>query len=309
MADQQAVSHDQQSVQSAEKALAQMLSSQSTAAVKPVGAPSGQSATSPSKSPAAASVTPTTPAVDSAAQLASDQAGIDADQAALVSSQQSLANARLSAPIAGTVSAVTLSPSSAIPAGSTTSYITISNPAAYEVTTSLTSSQVGEVAVGDTVQVQLDGQSRTTNGTVSEVGPATGSGTAYNFRLVVALATGSLASSRTMSGATARLSVDTADVSKAVILPTSAVRSSSPGNSYVTVLQSGHPVHRTVKVGVVSGTFTQITSGLTAGTVVILADPSQAVPSSSTNSTTGFGRGGAAGGLPTGPQGLGSRTG
>jgi HlyD family secretion protein len=87
------------------------------------------------------------------------------------------------------------------------------------------------------------------------------------------------------------------------VVPTSAVRTTSTNNSYVIVLQAGKQTDKKVTVGVVGGIYTQITAGITKGATVVLANLSQAVPSSSTNSTTRtFGGAGGfpSGGLPSG---------
>ena len=84
------------------------------------------------------------------------------------------------------------------------------------------------------------------------------------------------------------------------MVPTSAVHTTTTGSSYVMTLTSGQDVRTPVKVGVVGDVYTQITSGLSAGTQVVLANKSEAVPSSSSNSTNTFRGFGGAGGLPTG---------
>lgn len=350
MADQQQVSRDQQSVQSAETALAQILSTESAAASKtgsPSGAPTGSSSGtgkgfsgssgssskgfsgssgssskgfsgsggssskgsgskgftgsggsssasgtskgfSGSGGQGGSSSTPTTAATDSAAQLASDQATIDSDQANLVSAQQSLANGTLKAPMAGTVAAVTVSAGQSVSAGSTSSAITITDPGSYQTSSSLTSSQVGEVATGDHVQVSIDGQSGSYSGTVTQVGPADPGSSGYTFPLVVALSPGSLSPGTTVAGSTAQVTVDIAQASHTVVVPTSAVHSTAAGRAYVITLKSGREVDTSVKVGVVGDVYTQITSGLSAGTQVVLADNGTPVPSSSSNPTNTF---------------------
>jgi HlyD family secretion protein len=232
--------------------------------------------------------------------LASDQATIDSDQASLVSAQQSLGNGSLAAPIAGTVATVHLSVGQAVNAGASSDAITIIDPGGYQTTSSLTSTQVGEVAVGDRVQVTVDGQTGTYSGTVTRVGPVDVSSSSYSYPLVVALSDGSLGSNTAVAGSTAQVAVDVAEASHSVIVPSSAVHTTSAGNSYVMALQSGREVRTQVKVGVVGDIYTQITSGLPVGTHVVLADPSQAVPSSSTNSSNTFRGIGGAGGTSTG---------
>jgi HlyD family secretion protein len=87
------------------------------------------------------------------------------------------------------------------------------------------------------------------------------------------------------AGSSAELTVDVAKAAAALVVPTSAVHSTSPGHSYVVALRSGRETQTPVTVGVVGDIDTQITSGVTPGETVVLADPTQALPSSSTNST------------------------
>ena len=74
----------------------------------------------------------------------------------------------------------------------------------------------------------------------------------------------------------------------------------APGETYVLIVANGMETEKNVSVGVVGATYTQITSGLTKGTKVVLADLSEAIPSSNTDTATsgfgGFGGAGQAGG-------------
>jgi trimeric autotransporter adhesin len=325
MADQQQVSRDQQSVQSAETALAQILSSESSTSTKTGtssgatkspssgdlsggskgglsnggnGSPSGTSKVCGSST--GSSSTPTGAATNSAAQLASDQASIDSDQANLVSAQQSLDNGTLKATMSGTVAAVGLSAGQSLSAGSTSAAITITDPGSYQANASLTSSQVGEVVTGDSVEVTIDGQSGSFRGTVTRVGPVSSGSSGYTYPLVVALANGSLAPNTTVAGSTAQVAVSTAQASHTVVVPTSAVHIASAGTAYVMTVRSGRETRTNVKLGVVGDLYTQITSGLSAGAEVVLADKSQPVPSSSSNSTSTSRRLGGTGAFPAG---------
>ena len=307
IAAQQQVSRDQQAVQSAETTLAQVLSSQSRTTQPTGSGPSGSTGKAPTTGTGGSGGTsPNATAVNSAAQLASDQAAIDTQQATLASAEESLANAKLTAPIAGTVTSVNLSAGQAVAAGSTSAYITVADPGSYQTTSSLTSSQVGRVAVGDHVQVTVNGQTGASTGTVTRVGPVSTTSSSYTYPLIVALDSTSFSGKSAVTGAAAQVSIEIAHADNTLVVPTSAVHTTATSSSYVTVLAAGKPVRRTVKVGVVGNTYTQITSGLTAGTVVVLADPSQSVPSSSSNSTSTFRGGpGGTGGLPSGfPTGV-----
>lgn len=246
-----------------------------------------------------------------ASQLAVDQATIDSAEATLVGAQQSLADAQLTSPISGTVASIGLTTGQSLSSGSSSNTITVINSGGYQTVSSLTSTQVSQVSVGDRVHVSVNGTSTSIAGTVSRVGPVVMGSSSDTYPLVVALEPGP----PTMSvGSTAALAIDEAQAAGALVVPTSAVHTGSPGRSYVIVLQSGKEKQTRVSVGVVGSVYTQITSGLTEGETVVLADPSLPLPSS-TNSTgptfgggggfPGGGFGGGAGGFPGG----GARTG
>jgi HlyD family secretion protein len=85
---------------------------------------------------------------------------------------RALDDGTLKSPLAGTVAASDLSGGESVSAGSSSDDITITDPGSYEATSSLTSSQVGEIATGDKVQVTVDGQPGVFNGTVPRSGPS-----------------------------------------------------------------------------------------------------------------------------------------
>jgi len=286
---EQQVSLDQQNVQNAEKTLAGILSSLPTATPNTAKPSTGSTSTKPSTGSNTASPSTSTAATNSAAQLATDQAAIDNDQASLVQAQQSLSDATLTAPISGTVGSLNLSPGQAVTAGSTSSYITVTNAGGYQATASLTTAQVGQVAVGDTASVAVDGSSGTVSGTVTRVGPVTVASSSYTYPMIVSIS--GTNGGKIAAGSAAQLQVQVASADDTLVVPTSAVHTTAPGRSYVVVLQGGQQVRKTVTTGVAGQLYTQIRSGLSSGTVVVLADPSQAVPSSSTNTATTFGRG------------------
>ena len=344
---QSQVSSDQKAVATAETALAKLLSSAASSVANPSSGGAGKSGSSSSgsssptggkstggsnpsggaagasgggasasgsggggKSPAtgASGAGPgsgsTQTVTNSAAQLATDQAAIDSASAVLVQDQQSLAEAQLTSPIAGTVVAIAVAAGQSVSAGSSTSTVTVINSGGYQTTSSLTPAQVNQVAVGDAVQVSVYGTSGTISGTVSRVGPVTVGSSSDTYPVVVAL---DPAASTMSAGSSAAVNIGVATATNVLVVPTSAVHTSSPGRSYVIVLQSGKDKQTAVSVGVAGATYTQITSGLTAGQTVILADPSQALPSSNTSSTgPAFG---GAGGFPGGGQRFGGATG
>ena len=77
-------------------------------------------------------------------------------------------------------------------------------------------------------------------------------------------------------------------MAKALAVPTSAVQTVGSG-TYVTLLSNGTLTRKLIKVGMVGDIYTQVLSGLTSGQSVVLADYSEAVPSSNTNTLGGLG--------------------
>jgi multidrug efflux pump subunit AcrA (membrane-fusion protein) len=210
--------------------------------------------------------------------------------------QQSLTEANLTSPIAGTVVSVGINVGDTVSAGSSTSVIVIIGTHSYEVVGTLSSSQVPSVKIGDSARVQVDGVSGTIAGTVSQVGPAQSGQSGYSFPLVVALPT---STSGLFSGSSANVVVATGALTNVVAVPTSAVQTLGSRSS-VEVLSNGTLIRKSIKVGMVGDTYTQVLSGLAAGQSVVLADYAAPVPSSNTNTFGGFGGAGAFGG--GGPQ-------
>lgn len=214
-------------------------------------------------------------------------------EASVVEAQQSLDDAELTAPIAGMVASVNVTAGQSVQAGSTSETIVIVNSGSFQTTSSLTSSQVAEVAVGDTAQVTVDGASGPMGGTVSRVGPVNATSSSVTYPLVIAL---NASPPGAADGATARISVDVAQASNALVVPTSAVHTTAANRSYVIEVSAGQETEKSVIVGVVGSLYTQIMSGITKGAQVVLADYSQSVPSSSSSTGRTFGGAGGLGG-------------
>ncbi|MGH9056043.1 MAG: efflux RND transporter periplasmic adaptor subunit [Acidimicrobiales bacterium] len=311
---EQRVSTDEGAASGAEDQLAQLLATEASSLNKSEsngvttpgrtassGGTTSSSGSKPTSTTGASSVTQTD--YDSAQQLASDQATIDSDEAALVEAQQELADATLVAPFSGTVAAVSLTPGQMVGAGSSDG-VTIVDTSSFEVTSSLTSSQVPSVAVGDDVEVTVDGLSATLTGRVTQVGPVEQSSDNYVYPVEISVDPPAGQDLRPGSAAQAQIVIGQA--SHALAVPTSAVHTTGVGDSYVIVIEGGKEAQKRVRVGVVSLGWTQVTSGLQPGDKVVLADLSESLPSSSTNASSArFARTGGAGFLRVGTPGKG----
>jgi multidrug efflux pump subunit AcrA (membrane-fusion protein) len=305
LADQTTVSADEKSVLAAETTLdndvekllatAQQPTSSPTPRPSTSATPRGRATGSPRAGGSTASGGATTPSngtrTVTAASLAADEALIDTNRAALATARASLAEATLTSPINGRVTAVTISKKDTV-SGSTSS----TSPAFQiraaghdEVTLSLTAAQVRQVTTGMTATAIPDGVTGSLSGTVISIGAAASDST---YPVAVELK-GS--SSSLVSGADAAVSVLVSQARQAMTVPTSAVHRSG-SQTYVELLSAGKEVRRAVVTGTTGAGLTEISSGLAAGQRVVLADLDAAVPSSSTTLTQRGGRGGLGGG-------------
>ena len=319
--DQQQVSNDQATVAKDETALSQELN-QTSSTSGSTGGSAGSGASGSSGSPtvgsraiAATSSTGTgtgsagtsggtggggssasaSGSADTPEQIASDQANIDSAQAQLTEAEQSLAEADLTSPINGTIVSVGISVGDTVSANSSTAVIVIIGTESYEVTGTLSSSQVSSVKVGDTADVEVDGVNGAIDGTISQVGPVQSSSGGYTYPVVAALPS---TASGLFTGSTANVDIATGSVADTIAVPTSAVQSLGT-RSYVETLTDGTLTRKVIKVGMIGDTYTQVLSGLTPGESVVLADYAEPVPSSNTatlGGAGGFGGGGAFGG-------------
>jgi HlyD family secretion protein len=204
-----------------------------------------------------------------------------------------LSDAQLTSPIAGTIASVGISVGATVGADSSTDDVVIIGTNLFEATATLTSAQVSSVKVGDAADVLVDGTVKTITGTVAQVGPVQSSDGSYTYPLVVAFPA---SAKGFFTGSSANISVITSEVKDVLAVPTSAVNTEGT-RSYVVVLSGGVAVDKTVKVGLVGYTYTQIISGLKEGDSVVLANYAEAVPSSNTSTIGGFsGTGGFGGG-------------
>jgi hypothetical protein len=261
------------------------------------GAATGGTLTGGSRTGSGASRVPA-----SAAQIAADQASVDAASATVLVATQSLDQARLISPIGGLVAAVSITPGQAVAAGSSTAAIVVVNPGSMEIMTTVSDSNIAAVTVGATVTVTPDGTDAPTAGTVVAIGllPAASGGTAGSngtaYPVTIGLTGGG---SGLFAGSGAAVSIVVSRAADTLAVPTSAVR--TIGNRHVvSVLRDATVTSLPVQVGTVGVAFTQVTSGLSEGDRVVLADLHAPLPASN---TTVRGLGG------TGRAGVGTGTG
>jgi multidrug efflux pump subunit AcrA (membrane-fusion protein) len=246
-----------------------------------------------------------------ATRVVSDQAAVTSAEASLSSAQTDLTSATLKSSIAGTVGSITLVKGNSDQGES----IVIVGAGAAEVTLNVPLASMATVHVGQKARVTPRGATSSVPGSVTSISllpsaaaTRTGSGTGGQstaastpvYPVVVrvpdalpALASGSRAEASLLIGA----------VTGVLTVPSSALTPLGNGQALALTFKGGVATRSLVKTGYAGTLTTQITSGLSAGQQVVLADMSTALPTNTTNARR-FGVGaGAAGGF--GGTGLG----
>jgi HlyD family secretion protein len=235
-----------------------------------------------------------------AATLASDQANLDSANADLSEAKQNLAAATLVAPISGTVAEVDVTSGQQVTGSTGTSSsadFVIEGAGGEEATTTVSVSDIGEIKVGQPATITMDGSATPLDGRVTSIGmlSSTSSSGSASYPVTIGLDSGA---PTLFAGSDAQVSITLASVRDAVTVPTSAVESIGD-ISFVTVMENGKPERVRVTVGATGPELTQITSGLSVGEQVVLADLSTPLPTNTnpfaSRSLTGAGGGGFAG--------------
>lgn len=226
--------------------------------------------------PAAGNAASTTP---SSEDLIAMQKAIDAAALEVIVATHALEQSTIVSPIAGTVVNVGLATGDAVAAASSTANITIVGDGGYEVTTSVAVDDLPDVEVGQAATVAIDGSDDDLSGEVVAIAVAPDSSTSSTYRVTVGLSEPDV---DVPNGATGSVSIVTGATDAAVAVPTSAVTTDGDRHT-VTVLDGATTTDDVeIEVGVMGDTWTEVTSGVDTGDVVVLADLGAALPGSAT---------------------------
>jgi HlyD family secretion protein len=277
---EQRVLSDETAADRAQRTLSAQLDALSTALAR---AASGSSpASDPAGSPGTGGGAVT------AQQLAADQASADAAADQVEIAQQNLAGATAVSPISGTVVNVSATPGAAQSAGSAA--FQIAGLDSWQVVTQVPVTDMPQIAAGEPASVLPDGSSLPLGGAIVTIGlMPTANSNPVTYPVTIGLA-GQL--SGLHDGGFASVTIITAR-SSGVSVPTSAVHYSG-NRATVTVYAAGQTRVTTVKVGTMGPVMTRITSGLTVGQQVVLANLNAPLPNNNPS-------GGQLGGGPGGP--------
>ncbi|GIJ53321.1 efflux RND transporter periplasmic adaptor subunit [Virgisporangium aurantiacum] len=246
-----------------------------------------------------------------AASLASASASVSSADAAVVSAQAAVDGTVLTAPIAGTVTAVngaigsssggsssgsgSGSGSGTGATGSTTSsgFITLADLNSLQVSANFAEADATRLKVGQAATITWSALSGTrATGTVATVAPtATTQNNVNSYAVVVSIAT---PPAGVRLGQSTSVQVTVASASNAIRVSTLALRGTGTQRT-VDVMVNGAVETRTVEIGVEGNQFAEVKSGLAVGDQVVVTMQSG---STTTNQQNGLFGGG--GGLPAG---------
>jgi RND family efflux transporter MFP subunit len=197
--------------------------------------------------------------------LYSAESGKDKADQALADLVAQRAEASLTAPGAGIVTAVNIQVGANAPSGAA---ITIES-ADLDVSTSVVESDVARISEGQKASIAIAAVNATIQGTVTSIAPSAssaGNGGVVSYPVMIALDAPPTA---LRSGMSADVTIVTATASNVVAIPSRAL-SGSAGNYTVRVVASDGTVQtRAVTVGLITSSLAEIQSGLQAGEQVV----------------------------------------
>lgn len=214
----------------------------------------------------------------SAAAVASAKAGLLEAEQELAAAQADLAAAELVAPISGTIGAVGVAKGD----GASTGTITVVGTGSAVVTLELPLATRELVSVGQEVGVTPAGSTTALTGRITAIATLATDGTSGDTATYTTTVSVSDPDGRLAGGANAAVLVPVKTAASVLRVPGSAVTPTGPGTATIQVVGSaGDDTAGTVPVqtGAVGGGWVQVTSGLQAGQLVVLADNTADLPS------------------------------
>jgi macrolide-specific efflux system membrane fusion protein len=168
-------------------------------------------------------------------------------------------------------------------------------PNELSATALVSQADIASLKVGQKAQMTIDGYtSDTFTGTVSYISsqPASSSSASSSSSAQYSITIRPRGLPKVAkSGMTGTLEIVIAQRKNVLLVPTSAV-SGTGTTSYLRVMMNGSPQYRQVQTGMATSSYTQITSGLTAGEVVVTGQYTDNATSGSSTGTNGSNGGG-----------------
>ena len=275
--DQSAVEADQQSVQDDQSALLiaglNDQSSLTQASAKYTTAEQALSTADASVANAQAAVSQSQRDVDVVTQV--DAQRVTEVEAQIQSQKDSLKDDRLTAPISGTVKSVEIKPGTEVSSApseltpatkSPSSAIVIDSHGSLVAETNVDGASAASIRVGDPVQLAVP-QHPAVNGKVSSIGIISTDASGAESAPITVVITGQPPG--IYPGLSAEANITLVQKTHVLSVPSDAVHTSGT-RTFVDELVNGRSVDRTVRVGAVGTEVTQIVSGLSDGTKVVV---------------------------------------
>ncbi len=206
----------------------------------------------------------TDPAAPTADAVAAQKAVVASDAAAVQAKQTAMAELTVTAPIAGTITAINVQPGESVAAG--TAAVTIQSAQGLEAVVPIDELDIGKVRVGQSAQVTVNAfPNAQYTGTVVSVAPAA---QAQNGVSTYPVTVDLKNQQNLLPGMSATVIIDVASAN-GLRVPSQAVHATGGSGGVLRVLQNGKPVAVRVRVGLVGSAYTQILAGLQPGQSVI----------------------------------------
>lgn len=218
-----------------------------------------------------------------------DDAQVEIDQVNVNSVQHQLDGATITSPIPGIVSQVNVKAGQGFSSGGSTYAVIVFSPTSYDVTGTVSDSQINLIAVGQQAEVTPAGATQALLGKITSIAPAATVSSGVATFAVTAQLTDT--SNSIKPGVSATVNIVVNQVVHVLTVPTSAVHTSAAGST-VLILVNGKPQSVAVQTGASDPTRIEITSGLQLNEVVVIAIVTSTVPSSGGAGTSVLGGGG-----------------
>lgn len=206
------------------------------------------------------------------ADLQGAQAGVEQARAGLALAENALNGGTLVAPFAGNVAAVAMNPGEVAGASST---ITLVDPKAVRIDTTVDESEIGKLALGQSSEVTFDAlPARNFEGKVVAIAPS-GNVQSGVVTYLVSLSLNDAANLK--PGMTANTSIVYSRKDDVVLVPNRAIRAQGRGRVVEVAKDDGSEL-RPVQVGISNDQFTEVLEGLQEGEQVVIPTTSTSTP-------------------------------
>jgi multidrug efflux pump subunit AcrA (membrane-fusion protein) len=221
------------------------------------------------------------------ATVQADQAMVASDQAAVNSAQLAVTDSTLTAPADGLIIAVNLLPGVNAPSG----YAIEESVGPMVATASFSESDISNLKVGQSASVTVTGAKQTVAGTLTQIVPvASSAGSSSSVATYSVTVTLTSPPATVLSGMSASVTVTTASVDNAIMVPAAALQGSATAGYTVQVLNSNGSVNTVdVTVGLITTSMVEIKSGVSVGQNVVTGTTAARSGTTTTGGGTGLG--------------------